>query len=752
MLNRRIQNKLAEIKLHINMKHTSIKVIALVFLSLGIFTFNGKAQVLSTNERTTILTDLNESIRLLSKFQYDSPELISIYASQLKDAQSALDRYSKYKSDIAVYERWYMLKKLTEQNNEMITFLQPKIADWLYRQGVAELENGNGKRANSLFEKALNNNPKHILSHYQIARMDIDSTKLGDAAKRLNNVLSTMNPTSDEEALIKGILAFAYNKNYMYAINMENQEKYAQAVAVLLELEAFCQYDNVDICDSATIDNTLERCRTGVYSNQIELARKALKSKRNIAAEDFALSAYEYYAANKDNIKDDMNFKVLAKQIAESYIQEASEFTGNKKATLLDEYLDRAKQMAAYAGSDAQELLEAKIAALQPEKTRLELKQEAIENAAIDTSYAERYDQYLSAEDEDLIDSEEEIKNIEESYVKGQAKKETQTSISKVIDEKFAETMTYLSVNSFEQALEVLESANKLAKIEGEKDQVEKMYLMAIREITAKRMSAAEFAIWQGEPEAADSLVAVTNDLIKTYKLEKDTAIVRIMKSYLMTLDKKVYSKRQEELNGYVYSIMDCLRRNDYYKAEALVRTALSVPETKNYKLDKSKLKSLMEQIQRPLEYIDYMDNASKCLKRGDTNGYVQQYATAEALFNRYELGTMGMSHTPIREVLLQVDDVDFALNALEVMIKYKEYMVSLEALGAIKDMGYQASQTKKIQDRLAKLMSFDMSKQGYNYEDAVETIYFYSTDKWYKCFTKAFKKYMKTWIKEKEM
>ena len=37
-------------------------------------------------------------------------------------------------------------------------------------------------------------------------------------------------------------------------------------------------------------------------------------------------------------------------------------------------------------------------------------------------------------------------------------------------------------------------------------------------------------------------------------------------------------------------------------------------------------------------------------------------------------------------------------------------------------------------------------------YEDAVETIYFYSTDKWYKCFTKAFKKYMNTWIKEKEM
>lgn len=729
----------------------SIALLAMAFFMLPLTV---DAQKISNNQRTTILSDLDENIRLLSKFQYDTPELITNYAAQLSDAEKAVARYADYKSDIMVYERWYMLKKLVEQNKEMIAFLQPKSADWLYRQGVAEMESGNGKRAMNFFEKALNANPKHVLSHFQIARLDIDSTKLGDAAKRLNEVLETMNPNSDEEALIKGILSYAYDKNYMYAINMENQEKYAQAVAVMLELEAFCMYDNLGICDSATVDNTLERCRTGVYSNQIELARKALKSKRNVAAEDFAMSAYEYYSANKDKIKDDMNFNTLAKQIAESYIQEASTFTGNKKATLLDEYLKRATMMASYTDKATKELLEAKVAALQPEKTRLELKQEAIENAAIDTSYSERFAQYISAEDEDLIDSDEEVRNIEETYVNegtkvGQTKK---TSISKVIDDKFVETKTYLSVNSFDKALEVLESANQLAKIEGDKDEVEKMYLLAIREITAKRMSAAEFAIWQGEPDVADSLINVTNDLIKTYKVEKDTAIVRIMKSYLMTLDKKVCSKRQEELNGYVYSIMDCLRRNDYYKADALVRTALAIPESKNCKLDKSRLKSLMEQIQHPLEYIDYMDNASKCLKRGDTNGYIQQYTTAEALYNRNELGTMGMTHTPMREVLLQVEDVDFALNALEVMIKYKEYMVALEALGAIKDMEYKAAQTKNIQDRLAKLMSFDMSKQGYSYDDAVETIHYYSTDKWYKYFTKAFKKYMKTWIKEKKM
>ena len=737
------------------MKHVFAKRIAILCVGFFLFMPIIKAQKLSNNERTSILMTLEDNIRVISKFKYDSPELISIYTSQLSAAEKVVEDFAKYQDDIAVFEKWYKLKTLSLQNREMIDFLTPKVADWFYRQGVAEMESGSGKKAISFFNKALQTNPTHVLSHYQIARLDIDSTKLGDASKRLTSVLSTMNPNDEERKIIKGILEYSYDKNYMYAINLENQEKYAQAVAVLLELELFCKYDNLGISDSMTVQNTLERCRTGVYGVQIDLAQKALKAKRNVAAETFALSAYEYYSEHKDKIKDDMNFKLLVKQISESYIQQASELTGNRKAALLDEYLNRAKQLAEYTDNDIKELLEAKIAALQPEKTRLELKQEEIEKQAVDTSYSERFAQYAMAYDEELTDSEAEIENIEANYVNEKTKitNEPETStISSVIEEKFSETLSYLSVNSFEKALEILESANQLAKIEGEKEKVEKMYLMAIREITAKRMSAAEFAIWQGEPEMADSLVNVTNDLIKTYKMEKDTAIVRIMKSYLTTLDSKVCNKRQEELNGYVYSIMDCLRRNDYYKAEAYVRSALSIPESKKCKLDKSKLKSLINQIEKPLEYIDLMDNAAKSLKRGDTNSYIQQYSSAESLFNRYELGTMGVSHTPMREVILQVEDIDFALNALEVMIKYKEYMVSLEALGAIKEMDYKASQTKKIQDRLAKLMSFDMCRDGYKLDDAMETIHFYTSDRWYKYFTRAFKKYMKEWIKEKEM
>ncbi len=739
-------------------KNAQKKIFICMTICLCLFSFSSQAQKLSDNERKLIIDELKENIRIISKFQYDSPELIVVYNSQLANAEKIIERYSNHKDDILVYENWYKLKTITAHNKEIIAFLQPKIVDWSYREGIAELESGNGTRAKSNFQKALKLNPQHVLTNYQLARMDIDSIKLGDAANRLFSVLSTMNPTQDEKDLIQSILTYAYNKNYMYALNLANQEKYAQAVAVLQELGAFCVQDKLQICNNEAIATTLERCQTGVYSTQIALAKKALKANRNAAAESFAMAAYEYYGNNQNYIRDNNDFKILAKLIAESYIKDASELDGNRKAALLMEYLGKAQQMADYTEANTKELLNAKIAVLQPQKSRLELKQESIEQSAIDTSYAEKFKEYVLDEDIEHVDNNIEVKNIEQHYINEKTKvtqlgtSPNKKSFSKAIDDKFYETRSFLSVNSFEKALEVLESANQLAKIEGEKEEVENMYRLAIREITAKRMSAAEYAIWQGEPTVADSLINITNKLIKSYQMEKDTAIVRIMKSYLTALDKKVCDKRQEELNGYIYNIMDCIRRKDYYKAEAYVRTALSVPESKNCKLDKSKLKSLMQQIEKPIEYIDVMDNAYQNLKRGDTNGYVQQYSTAEALFNRYELGMVGIEHTPMRDVLANMNDIDFALNALEIMVKYKEYMVALESLSAIKAMGYKASQTKKIQDRLAKLMSYDMSKQGYNYNDAIETISFYSADKWYKTYSKAFKKYMKTWIKERSM
>lgn len=725
-----------------------------LFALAAIFAFSGVyAQKLSDNERKLAIEDINENIKKISQIRYDAPELLAVYNSQLSEAEEVVRKYQDYRDDVQVFERWYALSSLTEQNREIIDFLTPKMVELTYRQGLASLENKDLDKALILFNKTLKHNSKHVMANYQLAKIDLDSMKLAKGFERLSNIIRNMSPDVNQKELVLNLMHYTYGKNYLYAMSLANQGKHARAMEVLSELEKYCDVDSLEICEGQNLQQAISQSKSQIYSDHLKLAKKSLSAGRNAVAETFAVIAYEYYSENKGSVDPNTDFQQLIKQIAQNYINEAKELEGDRKAALYQEYLDKARELSKYTDEDVRNNLEAQIAKLEPAKTKYEEKNEAIEKNAVDTSYAEKYSDFVADVDEEKTPEQvqEEVDKVEKTYVNEKTKKvaKTKQPISKALDDKFYETRALLSVNSFEKAMEVLESANQLAKIEGEKSELDNMYHTAIREITAKRMSAAEYAIWQGDANTADSLVTLTNALIKSYNMEKDTAIVRIMNSYLNALDQKVCSKRQDELNSYVYSILDCIKRNDYYKAEAYVRQALAVPESRKCRLDKSKLKALMKQIEKPLEYIDRLDEAYKSLKAGDTNSYIQQYGALETMYNMYELENSNIKHTPLRQILVNLDDVDLTLNAIEILVRYKEFMVSLEALGALKDMEYKASETKNVQQRLGKLMSYEMNKQNYSYEDAMDAITYYTTDKWYKYFTKQFKKSMKVWIKE---
>ena len=735
--------------------HLMLKNIFTTALFLGISLSCTFAQniKLSDNERTLIVDEINENIKTLARFKYDNPELLAVYHSQIKDIEKVVEKYRKQSSDPVVYERWHELNLLSTQNREMINFLYPKMTDILYRQGISSLENGDVDRARRLFNKALQYNSNYVMSHYQLAKIEIDSMHIASGAEKLENILNSMSPTADQKKLITDLLNNTYNKNFMYALSLADQGKHARAMEVLSQLKQFCDSDKLGICKDQTLANAITKSKSQIYKDHIKIANKSLHNGKNAVAESFALIAYEYYSENKESLPPDTEFETLIKKIAQNYLSEAKKLEGDRKAALYQEYLDKADALAQYLNGEDRKALKTQVAALEPTKSKLQQKQYAIEENAKDTAYSDKFADFRSEDDDDLTD--EEVQNnvaqIEKNYVNENTKKtkSNNTEISKSLNDKFYETRSLLSVNSFEKALEVLEKANQLARIGNEKNEVEDMYRRAIREITAKRMSAAEYAVWQGDINTADSLVNLTNDLIRSYNMGKDTAVVRIMNSYLNALDKKVCSKRQDEINSYVYNILDCIKRNDYYKAEAYVREALAVPETRKCKLDKSKLKALMKQIEKPLEYIDRLDNAYTLLRSGDTANYIQQYGSLETMYNMYDLESAGIKHNPLRQILANINNTYLTLNAIDILIRHKDYMVALEALGALKDMGYKASETKKVQQRMGKLMSYEMNKQNYSYDDALDAISNYTDDKWYSVFAKDFKKSMKSWSRQ---
>lgn len=728
------------------------KIFAIAFV-LGLSLASAFAQKLSDNERSLAVDELKSNIKTLSQFRYDVPELLVVYNSQLREAEKVVKKYKNYRDDFQVFDNWYTLSNLVDQNRTMLDFLLPKTADNTYRLGMMKLQTNEVERATEHFNKAITLDANHILSHYQLAKLDLDSMQIARGAERLTRIILEMKPDTDQKELIYNLLHYTYNTNYLYAIGLASQGKHARAMEVYNELNKFCEIDTLEICDEEELEKSIAKSKNQIYSDHLKLAKKSLSNGKNAVAENFAEIAYEYYAENKESISGDADFKDIIRQIANNYISEAKQLEGDRKAALYQEYLDKAKKLSSYLDEMERNELRNQVARLEPTKSKLQQKQEAIEESAVESSYTEKYGDYVA--DADDMKTPEEIQNdvdeVEKNYVNEKTKKTPSKSgeISKALDDKFYETRSYLSVNSFEKALEVLEKANQLAKIENEKAEVEDMYRQAIREITAKRMSAAEYAVWQGDINRADSLVNLTNDLIHSYKMEKDTAVVRIMNSYLNALDQKVCSKRQDELNSYVYNILDCIKRSDYYKAEAYIREALAVPETRKCKLDKSKLKALMKQIEKPLEYIDRLDNAYTILRSGDTTSYLQQYGSLETMYNMYDLESANIKHTPLRQILVNIDNTDLTLKAIEILMRHKDYMVALEALGALKDMGYKADDTKKVQQRMAKLMAYDMNKQNYDYDAAVDAISQYSSDKWYKVFVKDFKKNMKTFSKQ---
>ena len=728
-------------------KHFLFALLCL-FLSASAFS----QRKLSSSEQRLILDDLQSEIKILNRFEFSNPEVLPVYGIQLRDAQKTLDRYKSYSSDIKVFEKWNELEILITQNKEMIDFLLPKTSAWLYRKAYALLSNGEKDKAYTLFMKILQTNSEHVLTNYQLGKMSLNDGKITEGTLRLVKIVKEMSPTEKEKEMVYNLLSDTYNKNYLYAISLSNQGKYSYALDILTQLDTFCRVDPLYICNKDLIAKTLIQCRQGVYDDHLKIVDKAMKQKEYDIAADFVVWAYDYFDENRDEIKDTLKFAELAKRIAQRYINEAKSGELAKKAAVREELLERAMLLASLTDDDFRKSINSQASALLPTKSDYVKKIEKIEAEAEEESLSEKFVEYVVEEGNDSI-SQKDIDKIEKAYVDEKTKVnrvggQKKTSISKELEEKFFETRSLLAVNNYEKALEILHSTNKLAKINSEKKEVEEMYRQAIREITAKRMSSAEYLIWQGQQASADSLIDLTNDLITTYKMSNDPEIIRIMNSYLSALDKKACQKKQDEINGFIYNIMDCIKRYDYHKADAHIRNALAIPATKNCRLDKSKVRALMKQIEKPLEYTNLLKQAYQTLQNFDTNGYILQYAELEDIYVRNDLALAGINHVPMREIIATAESTNFALKVVEVMVRHKYYMIALESLGALKDMEYNSSETKKIQERIAKLMSLEMYKLNYTYNESLQVIEKYTEDKWYKYFVKDYKKNARKWEK----
>lgn len=724
-------------------KRTFLYLLFVVFVSL-----QGYSQTLSSSQKKELIKQYDKQIKDLAEISSDKVDLLPVYQYRVNKANDFISEKAVYNTDNEVYAKYLELKTLLNHNKELLEFLTPRSSELYYVKALNLISQNKKSEGYSLLQKSISLNPKNVMAHYELAKLSSDSAQIIKTTQILNDILSKMNPTAEEKKLCANMLVYTYDKNLLQSIALIKEKKYAYAYDILTQLDDFCKKDNMNICQSALVKKNIEACQQGIYNDHITITKRAIKMGEMKIASDFAENTYDYLQRNRVELNDTSSFDEIVTKVVDYYIATAKTLQGAKNSELRGDMLAKARTLSEMVGGKFEENTLRQIALLQGTLIPSDIKLDSIENNAKPEGYSLDYADYIK---DTVSNPEEEVTKIEKDYISSSENKNPKESfavqstkvktIDKAIDDKFFETRTFMQVNNYEKALEVLEKANRLAKIEGDKKAVEQMYIRAIREITAKRMSNAEYAIFEGDIPKADSLVALTNDLITEYKMEEDTAIQRIMNSYLRAIDNKVCSKKQDEINVLVYDILECIRKNDFYTAEVYIDKAMEIKGNSECRLDKQRVRSLKRQIEEPLQYVAMKENCEQILSNKDTIKYFLEYAKLEYYYNTHKLNEMSVIHTGLREVLKEMNNDDLAIKIAESLIKYQQYEGAIEAIGSLKLMGYKAKHTKKIQKRIGQLMSMQEAKrqdkiaQNYRMEDK------YNNDKWFKYFLKSYKK-----------
>ncbi len=724
-------------------KRTFLYLLFVVFVSL-----QGYSQTLSSSQKKELIKQYDKQIKDLAEISSDKVDLLPVYQYRVNKANDFINEKAVYNTDNEVYAKYLELKTLLNHNKELLEFLTPRSSELYYVKALNLISQNKKSEGYSLLQKSISLNPKNVMAHYELAKLSSDSAQIIKTTQILNDILSKMNPTAEEKKLCANMLVYTYDKNLLQSIALIKEKKYAYAYDILTQLDDFCKKDNMNICQSALVKKNIEACQQGIYNDHITITKRAIKMGEMKIASDFAENTYDYLQRNRVELNDTSSFDEIVTKVVDYYIATAKTLQGAKNSELRGDMLAKARTLSEMVGGKFEENTLRQIALLQGTLIPSDIKLDSIENNAKPEGYSLDYADYIK---DTVSNPEEEVTKIEKDYISSSENKNPKESfavqstkvktIDKAIDDKFFETRTFMQVNNYEKALEVLEKANRLAKIEGDKKAVEQMYIRAIREITAKRMSNAEYAIFEGDIPKADSLVALTNDLITEYKMEEDTAIQRIMNSYLRAIDNKVCSKKQNEINVLVYDILECIRKNDFYTAEVYIDKAMEIKGNSECRLDKQRVRSLKRQIEEPLQYVAMKENCEQILSNKDTIKYFLEYAKLEYYYNTHKLNEMSVIHTGLREVLKEMNNDDLAIKIAESLIKYQQYEGAIEAIGSLKLMGYKAKHTKKIQKRIGQLMSMQEAKrqdkiaQNYRMEDK------YNNDKWFKYFLKSYKK-----------
>ena len=571
------------------------------------------------------LTKINEEIAKLDINNIDKIQLESIDMKYLHKRYYKL-KMPEYANSLSLsdtdpaehYHSYIETGKLVDSLNNSYKKLSKSLDSLLYVKAMI-LNDSNDAKAIEYFNKSLQVNPNNVSSIYQLALIDFKKSKLLEAEKKLNKILSI----TQNEIKVNELANKTYVSMLNKAIKWNNEENYNESLNLLNEAKKFCHDNSKVIVCNTKQEESIQAAYYGMYISYVSIAGASIQSGRLKMTEDYLNTAYKYQKNNPEAIKDTKDIDALYSLLITEYLRNSLEAKNNFEKSKAERLFTKADSINnEHKLADASSFIFEVRKKLDDNRIErlIEKEEPSFKTAIISTKKASVKPTIVKLDP---------IKNARKNY-----KKHLENGLN------------YLSYNRFNLAYPEFKEAQAICRqyYIDEDESLNSYIKQSLKPIILENIKEGELAAWGGKYKSAEIILKYAKKEAENNGLKDDLEI----RSALINLKKKVKDQNNALMSASFNKSMQKARNSvefkDFISVERFCNDAINIAnDNPQINLNIDYPNGLLKKYSKAIEFQKTNKKAMDLCLKGNEQEAINLFNKADSLFSNEKLSRFGI-------------------------------------------------------------------------------------------------------------
>ncbi len=692
---------------------------------------------------------MEEMMTRLMTFDFSNIDKLPYYDIKLKEIEQTLAELDAYalplNLSLAQNDPIQFIPKFQELNAQChrkrteINQLLANLDQIFHQKGMDFLIMGKIETAVEYYNKAIQVNAFFAPSHYQLAKLDFNSGAIDAAAERVTASLGTMNPDPNTHNLLIDLAKAIYQQYFANGTKAIEEKKFSEANEILEKTKFFCTSTSGIYCDEK-LEKSIAQAKYGIFQSYLSVVYKALDNNKLKMAENYTEEARKYQEENAAYIISQSEIKQAFRDITEKYAQLAAEMNKNKNFDQALEQITEAEKICAREldNTPPKSLEEQKSIALSGKYAQMIKKTQSA------------YDNKQYKEAENILNQAIAFRETNQNYISASLKEK---ELMPAIQYEFYADFIYqgkskFSAQAYQQALDLFVQAENLSKNYAFKkyDSLSYFIQQAAKPIVLDDIKKGNLKVWGNNLEEAREIYKQCVEKQEKYLLTKDAEINKELETFGEKIFSQECSNAQTAFDNSVEKARINIQEFKFIQAESDLNNARTISiENTSCNIKDQVVTDILLRINPGIQYQKLLLEVEEHIKRNSYASAYEKHKQAGEYFKKQKLENLGLQHLDFTEIALKYNNNNLIAYCCDLSIKNKEYKKAFELLSILEKRSYPRNYSRDFQESIATqlaIIDYEENPQG-NFK--LNIMKYTAGNKWYKYFSKTYKK---TWKK----